>query len=63
MPLCAGNTGKAGCCEIRVMIHNHAKTSPWRDPEFMAAKVAACSSYVGASADIGHWPAASAIST
>jgi sugar phosphate isomerase/epimerase len=43
---------------IRVMIHNHAKKSPWWDPEFMATKVAACSEYVGAGADIGHWPAA-----
>ena len=44
--------------KIHVMIHNHAKKSPWWDPAFMAAKVAACSEYVGAGADIGHWPAA-----
>jgi sugar phosphate isomerase/epimerase len=44
--------------KIRVMIHNHTKTSPWWDPAFMAAKVAGCSEYIGAGADIGHWPAA-----
>lgn len=44
--------------KIRVMIHNHAKTSPWWDPAFMAAQVAACSEYIGAGADIGHWVAA-----
>lgn len=44
--------------KIRVMIHNHAKTSPWWDPAFMASQVAACSEYIGAGADIGHWVAA-----
>jgi len=44
--------------KIRIMIHNHAKTSPWWEPTFMASKVAACSEYVGAGADIGHWPTA-----
>lgn len=44
--------------KIRVMIHNHAKTSPWWDPAFMASKVAACSEWVGSGADIGHWVAA-----
>jgi sugar phosphate isomerase/epimerase len=44
--------------KVRVMIHNHAKTSPWWDPAFMASKVAACSEWVGAGADIGHWVAA-----
>lgn len=44
--------------KIRVMIHNHAKTSPWWDPAFMAAQVAACSQWIGAGADIGHWVAA-----
>ncbi len=41
--------------KIRVMIHNHAKNNPWWDPAFMAEKVKACSEYVGAGADIGHW--------
>ncbi len=41
--------------KIRVHLHNHAKTSPWWDPAFMAAQVAACSEWVGAGADIGHW--------
>lgn len=44
--------------QIRVMVHNHAKTSPWWDPAFMAQSVAACSEWVGAGADIGHWVAA-----
>lgn len=44
--------------KIRVHIHNHAKTTPWWDPAFMAQKVAACSEWVGAGADIGHWVAA-----
>jgi len=44
--------------KIRVMFHNHAKTSPWWDPAFMAQKVAACSEWLGAGADIGHWVAA-----
>jgi len=41
--------------KIRVHFHNHAKTNPWYDPAFMAEKVAACSGWVGAGADIGHW--------
>jgi len=41
--------------KIRVHLHNHAKTNPWYDPAFMAEKVAACSEWVGAGADIGHW--------
>lgn len=44
--------------KIRVHIHNHAKNNPWWDPAFMAQKVAACSEWVGAGADIGHWIAA-----
>ncbi len=40
---------------IRVHIHNHAKTNPWWNPEFMAAKVSECSEWIGAGADIGHW--------
>ena len=44
--------------KIRIHLHNHAKTSPWWDPAFMASKVAACSEWVGAGADIGHWVAA-----
>lgn len=44
--------------KIRVMIHNHAKNNPWWDPAFMSEKVSACSEYVGAGADLGHWPAA-----
>jgi sugar phosphate isomerase/epimerase len=44
--------------KIRVMIHNHAKTSPWWDPTFMSQSVAACSDWVGSGADIGHWVAA-----
>ena len=40
---------------IRVHLHNHAKTNPWWNPAFMAEKVAACSDWVGAGADIGHW--------
>lgn len=44
--------------KIRVMIHNHAKTSPWWDPAFMAQQVGACSKWIGAGADIGHWVAA-----
>jgi sugar phosphate isomerase/epimerase len=41
--------------KIRVHLHNHAKTNPWWQPSFMAEKVAACSEWVGAGADIGHW--------
>ena len=41
--------------KIRVMIHNHAKSSPWWDPAFMAKQVAACSEWIGAGADMGHW--------
>ena len=41
--------------KIRVHIHNHAKTNPWWNPTFMAEKVAACSEWIGAGADIGHW--------
>lgn len=41
--------------KIRVHLHNHAKANPWYDPAFMAEKVAACSGWVGAGADIGHW--------
>lgn len=48
----------AGEYKIRVHIHNHAKTDPWWNPEFMAKKVAECSKWVGAGADIGHWVAA-----
>jgi len=44
--------------KVRVMIHNHGKNNPWWDPAFMASKVAACSEWVGAGADIGHWVAA-----
>lgn len=44
--------------KIRVHLHNHAKTNPWWDPAFMAQRVAACSEWVGAGADIGHWVAA-----
>ena len=44
--------------KIRVMFHNHAKTSPWWNPAFMAGQVASCSEYIGAGADIGHWVAA-----
>lgn len=41
--------------KIRVHLHNHAKTNPWWQPSFMAEKVASCSEWVGAGADIGHW--------
>jgi len=41
--------------KIRIHLHNHARTSPWWDPAFMAKQVAACSEWVGAGADIGHW--------
>lgn len=41
--------------KIRVHIHNHARTNPWWDPAFMASKVAACSEWIGAGADTGHW--------
>ena len=41
--------------KIRVHIHNHAKNNPWWDPAFMAEKVATCSEWIGAGADIGHW--------
>ena len=40
---------------IRIHLHNHAKSNPWWNPAFMAEKVAACSEWVGAGADIGHW--------
>lgn len=40
---------------IRVHLHNHAKSNPWWDPAFMASQVAACSEWVGAGADTGHW--------
>jgi sugar phosphate isomerase/epimerase len=40
---------------IRVHLHNHAKSNPWWDPAFMAEKVASCSEWIGAGADIGHW--------
>lgn len=43
---------------IRVHIHNHAKGGPWWDPAFTAKQVAACSSWVGAGSDIGHWVSA-----
>lgn len=41
--------------KIRIHLHNHAKTNPWWNPAFMAEKVASCSEWVGAGADIGHW--------
>lgn len=41
--------------KIRVHIHNHARSNPWWDPAFMAEKVAACSEWIGAGADTGHW--------
>lgn len=44
--------------KVHVMIHNHAKTNPWWDPAFMAAQVGACSEWIGAGSDIGHWVAA-----
>ena len=43
---------------VRIHIHNHAKTSPWWDPAFTEKQVAACSEWVGAGSDIGHWVAA-----
>lgn len=41
--------------KIRIHLHNHARSNPWWDPAFMAQKVAGCSEWVGAGADIGHW--------